>query len=145
MQREMPLGQPPQDDQLFDALARPRVTTDEDAARQPLRKLFEPGDDPKGWDRASLRLNTHPLHPRRRLTQEDFVLPHGGDAMKVLGDALAFGAVLAALSYFPLWMADILVRSNLSAWIYGTMAVVAAAGITVVFFAAWVERRAEPY
>jgi hypothetical protein len=141
----MPLGQPPQDDQLFDAIARPRVVTDEDPARQPLHKMFEPGDDPKGWDRASLRLNTHPLHPRRRLTQEDFVLPRGGDALKVLGDAITFGAVLAALSYFPLWMADILVQSNLNGWIYGTMAAVAVTGISLVLAASAAERRAEPY
>ena len=141
----MPLGQPPQDDQLFDALARPRVTTDEDAARQPLRKLFDPAEDPKGWDRASIRVNTHPLHPRKRITQEDLVLPRGGDVLKVLGDAVVFGCVLAALSYFPLWMADILVSANLDGWIYGTMATVAAAGMMLVFLAAWAERRAEPY
>jgi hypothetical protein len=141
----MPLGQPPQDDQLFDALARPSVPGDEDAARQPLRKLFEPGDDPKGWDRASIGLNTHPLHPRRRLTQEDLLLPKGGDALKTLADALVFGGVLAALSYFPLWLADILVASNLSGWIYGTMATVAAAGVVLVVLSAWAERHAEPY
>ena len=142
---EMPLGQPPQDDQQFDLLTRPRVHTDEDPARQPLRKLFDPGDDPKGWDRASLRLNTHPLHPRRRLEQKDFVLPRGGDMMKTLGDALVFGGVLAALSYCPLWIADVMVAANLKQWIYGTMAAVAVAGMSLVFAASWADRHAEPY
>jgi hypothetical protein len=141
----MPLGQPPQDDQQFDALTHPDVPLDEDAARQPLKKLFEPGDDPKGWDRASLRLNTHPLHPRRRLEQKDFVLPKGGDTLKTLGDALVFGGVLAALSYFPLWMADILVASNITDWIVGVMAAVALGGMSLVFLAAWAERQAGPY
>jgi hypothetical protein len=141
----MPLGQPPQDDQQFDMLVRPSVPEAGDPARQPLKKLFEPGDDPKGWDRASLRLNTHPLHPRRRLRQDDFVLPRGGDALKVLGDALVFGAVLAALSYFPLWLADVLVRTDIDAWVYGTMAAVAAAGMSLVVAAAWADRHAEPY
>jgi hypothetical protein len=141
----MPLGQPPQDDQAFDLLTRPRVHTEEDPARQPLRKLFEPGDDPKGWDRASLRLNTHPLHPRRRLRQDDFVLPRGGDLLKTLGDACVFGGVLAALSYCPLWIADVMTSSNLKDWIFGTMAAVALVGMSLVFAASWAERHAEPY
>jgi hypothetical protein len=141
----MPLGQPPQDDQQFDVLVHPDVPVHEDAARQPLKKMFEPGEDPKGWDRASLRLNTHPLHPRRRLEQKDFVLPRGGDALKTLGDALTFGAVLAALAYFPLWMADILVASNIDGWIVGVMAAVALGGMMLVFLAAWADRHADPY
>jgi hypothetical protein len=141
----MPLGQPPQDDQQFDLLVRPSADTDEDPAQQPLRKMFEPGDDPKWWDRASLRLNTHPLHPRRRLEQKDFVLPRGGDRLKTLGDALVFGGVLAALSYCPLWIADVMVAANLKDWIYGTMASVALAGMSLVYAASWAERHAEPY
>jgi hypothetical protein len=148
----MPLGQPPQDDQQFDVLVRPSVPVDGDPAREPQKKLFEPGDDPKGWDRASIRLNTHPLHPRRRMTQEDFLLPRGGNivkhgsaALKVLGDAVVFGSVLAALSYFPLWAADILVASNLEGWILGVMTAVALGGMSLVFLAAWADRHAEPY
>ena len=141
----MPLGQPPQDDQQFDLLVRPSADSDEDPARQPLRKMFEPGDDPKWWNRASLRLNTHPLHPRRRLEQKDFVLPRGGDRLKTLGDALVFGGVLAALSYCPLWIADGMVAANLKDWIYGTMASVALAGMSLVYAASWAERHAEPY
>jgi hypothetical protein len=140
----MPLGQPPQDEQDLDALVRPRVPGG-DPARQPMRKLFDPGDDPKGWDRASLRLNTHPLHPVRRLSQTDFLLPRATSAAKLLGDAAIFGAVLAALAYFPLWMADIMVQSDLSTWIWATMASIAGAGASLVLFAAWAERNAEPY
>jgi hypothetical protein len=125
----MPLGQPPQDDQAFDLLTRPRVHTEEDPARQPLRKLFEPGDD----------------HPRRRLRQEDFVLPRSRDLLKTLGDACVFGGVLAALSYCPLWIADVMTASNLKDWIFGVMAAVALAGMSLVFAASWAERHAEPY
>lgn len=142
----MPLGQPPADDQQLDLIVRPSADTDEDPARQPLRKMFEADDDdPKGWGRASLRLNTHPLHPRRRLEQKDFVLPRGGDQLKTLGDALVFGGVLAALSYCPLWIADVMTAANLKDWIYGTMAAVALAGMSLVYAASWADRHAEPY
>jgi hypothetical protein len=70
---------------------------------------------------------------------------HGSAALKVLGDAVVFGSVLAALSYFPLWAADILVASNLEGWILGVMTAVALGGMSLVFLAAWADRHAEPY
>jgi hypothetical protein len=140
----VPLGQPPQDEQDLDAFVRPSVPPG-DPARQPLRKLFDPADDPKGWDRASLRLNTHPLHPVRRLSQTDFLLPSATNLLKLLGDSAIFGATLAVLSYFPLWMTDIMVQSDLSTWVWGTMATVAGGGAGLVLLAAWAERNPQPY
>jgi hypothetical protein len=141
----MPLGQPPQDEQQLDELIRPSVPGD-DPARQPMRKLFDPGDDPKGWDRASLRLNTHPLHPVKRLTQADFVLPKASTTLRLLGDSVAFGCALAGLAYFPLMLISMLIRSDISNWIWGTLATTAAGGAALVLISSLLlERHAEPY
>jgi hypothetical protein len=140
----MPLGTPPQDEQDLDAFVRPNVPGG-DPARQHMRKLFEPGDDPKGWDRASLRLNTHPLHPKRRFTREDFLLPRASNALRVAGDGIVLGGSLALLAYFPLLLVSFMVESNISTWLYGTMATVFAAGAGLVLLNNWAERHAEPY
>jgi hypothetical protein len=141
----MPLGQPPQDDQQLDELIRPTVPSG-DPAVQPMRKLFEPGDDPKGWDRASLRLNTHPLHPVKRLTQADFVLPKGGTALRLAGDSIVFGCALAALCYFPLMLISMMISSDITTWIYAVLAAFAAAGAALVLGSAWwFERLAQRY
>ncbi len=76
---------------------------------------MEPGDDPKGWDRASIKLFTHPLHPRPRLTQEDLVIPQHTDRLRALGDAALFGACIIGLAFFPLYIAYI-VFPGLSHW-----------------------------
>jgi hypothetical protein len=138
----MPLGQPPQDEQQLDELIRPRVPGG-DPAVQPMRKLFDPGDDPKGWDRASLRLNTHPLHPKRRLTQADFVLPKPGTVLRAAGDSILFGCALAGVCYFPLMMISMMVRSDITTWIYAALATCAAAGAALVLFSAWVYGQSE--
>lgn len=140
----MPLGTPPQDEQDLDAFVRPN-TPGGDPARQPMRKLFDPGNDPEGWDRASLRLNTHPLHPVRRLEQTDFLLPRAGSLLRLLGDGALLGVCLALLCYFPLLLVSFMVETDISAWMYGTMATVAAGGLVLVLFSAWAERNAEPY
>jgi hypothetical protein len=140
----MPLGTPPQDEQDLDAFIRPHVPGG-DPARQPMRKLFEPGEDPRGWDRASLRLNTHPLHPRRRFSRSDFLLPRASSTVRVLGDGIVLGGSLALLAYFPLLLVSFMVEANISAWLYGTMATVFAAGAGLVLLAAWTDRSAEPY
>jgi hypothetical protein len=141
----MPLGQPPQDEQQFDELIRPSVPNG-DPARQPMRKLFDPGDDPKGWDRASLRLNTHPLHPVKRLTQADFVLPKPGNVLRLLGDSVLFGCALAGLCYFPLMLISMMVENDISNWIWIALATAAGGGAALVVVAYWrYERAAEQY
>jgi hypothetical protein len=137
----MPLGQPPQDEQQLDELIRPSVP-DGDPARQPLRKLFDPGDDPKGWDRASLRLNTHPLHPVKRLTQADFVLPKAGSALRLVGDSIIFGCALAALCYFPLMLISMMVTVDITGWIYAALAAAAGGGALLVLVSSWLFGRA---
>jgi hypothetical protein len=141
----MPLGQPPQDEQQLDELIRPRVPAG-DPAVQPMRKLFEPGDDPKGWDRASLRLNTHPLHPVKRLTQADFVLPKAENVLRLAGDSIVFGFALAALCYFPLMLISMMVTADITTWIYVALPAAAAAGALLVLVSAWrFQRAAEQY
>ena len=68
---------------------------------------MEPGDDPKGWDRASIKLFTHPLHPRPRLTQDDLLWPSHTDRLRALGDAAIFAACIVGLAFFPLYIAYI--------------------------------------
>jgi hypothetical protein len=140
----MPLGTPPQDEQNLDTFVRPTVASG-DPARQPMRKLFDPSDDPKGWDRASLRLNTHPLHPVRRLTQSDFLLPRAGSALRIVADGVMVGGSLALLCFFPLLLVSFMVTADLSAVIVGTMAAVALAGFGLVALSAWTARNADPY
>jgi hypothetical protein len=135
----VPLGQPPQDEQQLDVLIRPSVPGG-DPARQPMRKMFEPGDDPKGWDRASLRLNSHPLHPVRRLSQTDFLLPRATSLAKLLGDSVIFGAALAGLFYFPLLMVRMVVPKS-TTWIVATVAAIGAAGALLVLVSAWIAER----
>lgn len=76
---------------------------------------MDPGDDPKGWDRASIQFGTHPLHPRPRLTQEDLVFPEHADRLHALGDAAIFASCVIGLSFFPLYLAYILLP-GLSHW-----------------------------
>jgi hypothetical protein len=141
----MPLGQPPQDEQQLDELIRPTVPGG-DPAVQPMRKLFEPGDDPKGWDRASLRLNTHPLHPVKRLTQADFMLPKSGNLLRLAADGIVFGCALAALCYFPLMLISMMVSSDLTTFIYATLAAAAGGGAIFILVSSWYfERAAERY
>lgn len=105
-----------------------------------MRKMFEPGDDPKGWDRASLRLNSHPLHPVRRLSQTDFLLPRATSLAKLLGDSVIFGAALAGLFYFPLLMVRMVVPKS-TTWIVATVAAIGAAGALLVLVSAWIAER----
>jgi len=82
---------------------------------EPVRDVMESGEEPKSWDRASIKLFTHPLHPRPRLTQEDLLLPQHGDRLRALGDAAVFAACVIGLCFFPLYIAYI-IFPGLSHW-----------------------------
>jgi hypothetical protein len=86
-----------------------------------LNALTDSGEDPKGWDRASVALNTHPLHRFPRVSQKDFILPPAGDRLRLLGDAAVFGACMALLCFFPLWVANVLTVGGLDGWIWQVM------------------------
>jgi hypothetical protein len=109
--------------------------------------LFERGDDPKGWDRASIAVKTHPLHPFPRVTQADFILPSASDWLRLLGDCLVFGACLGLIMFFPLWIADVMTNDRLANWTWGTMTVVGVLGAVFLFIAASRNKRVyfEPF
>ena len=91
-----------------------------DRLDEPIRDVMESGEEPKSWDRASIKLFTHPLHPRPRLTSDDLVFPRHADRLRALGDAAIFAACVIGLAFFPLYIAYILVP-GLSHW-YWTVA-----------------------
>jgi hypothetical protein len=62
-----------------------RVPPDEALRDKPVSKLFEPPEDRKGWDRASVTLNTHPLHRSPRFGPDDLRLPQDRPALRGRG------------------------------------------------------------
>jgi hypothetical protein len=94
-----------------------RVPPEVDRRDKPVAKLFEPRNDPKGWDRASITLNTHPLHREPRVTPGDLRLPRRSSRMKLAGDAVAITVLVSLAAVFPLWIAGVLIDSDLRwAW-----------------------------
>jgi hypothetical protein len=97
--------------------------------------LFDRAEDPKGWDRASIRVNTHPLHRLPRVTQADLLLPRHADRLRLAGDAIVFGACLGLLCFFPLWIADVMADGRIANWVWGTMLTVGVLGAVLLFVA----------
>jgi hypothetical protein len=95
-----------------------RIPPDEVLKDKTVSKLFETPNDPKGWDRASVTMNTHPLHREPRFGPEDLTLPRRTSRLKLAGDAVAI-TVLTFLGFmFPLWVASIILKSDLRwAWL----------------------------
>jgi hypothetical protein len=106
----------------------------------PATGFLDPGDDPKGWDRASIKLNTHPVHPMPRVTQADLVLP-SGDRLKLFGDSALFGACVAGLCYFPLFIANVLIKADLTRWLWWALLGIGVAAGTLLFTYAWATER----
>ena len=104
---------------------------------------FECREDPKGWDRASISFRTHPLHPSPRVTYQDFLVPSTGDWLRLVGDCLVFGACMALLSFFPLWIADVMATGRLANWVWGSMAV--AGGLSALFLFVVASRNGRAY
>ena len=94
-------------------------------------KFMEGGEDPKGWDRASVSFKSHPLHPMPRVKREDLIIPTAPRPLRRLLDCAVVGISLALLCYFPLLMVAYMSTSDMSTWIYGTM--IAVASLTTVW------------
>jgi hypothetical protein len=95
-----------------------RVPPDEVLRDKPVSKLFEPPEDRKGWDRASLTLNTHPLHRSPRFGPDDLRLPRRTSRVKLAGDSVAITILICLAFMFPLWVASVIVDSDLRwAWV----------------------------
>ena len=95
--------------------------------------FMDSGKDPKGWDRATIKLKTHPLHPMPRVKQEDLIMPSAASLLRRILDCMAVGISLALLCYFPLLMIAYMRTDDISTWIYGTMITVATVTTVWVF------------
>jgi len=95
--------------------------------------VMDGGDDPKGWDRASIQYKSHPLHPMPRVKQEDLIMPTAARPLRRLLDCAVVGISLALLCYFPLLMIAYMSTSDMSTLIYGTMITVASVTTVWVF------------
>jgi predicted lysophospholipase L1 biosynthesis ABC-type transport system permease subunit len=104
-------------------------------------ELLERGADAKGWDRASIQVNTHPLHPMPRVSPLDLLRPTAANKVRLVLDCLAVGVSLALLVYFPLMMISFTTTTDLSAWIAGAMATIGGAAAILLFFAALADER----
>jgi hypothetical protein len=105
------------------------------------KDVLQRGEDPKGWDRASIIMKTHPLHPMPRVTQADLLLPSAVNKLKLVGDCLGCGAAIALLSYFPLLLASFMTTENLSTLIVVTMATLGVGSTILVFLASLASER----
>jgi hypothetical protein len=115
-----------------DDLVRPHVEPGGAAER-----IFGAEDDRKGWNRASITLNTHPLHRMPRIAQADLLLPNGQNPLRLAGDCLVVGVLFAAIAYFPLLMVALTTTIDLRTWIAAGMGAAGVAAAAYVFFRAW--------
>jgi hypothetical protein len=119
------------------------VIVDDDVVRPhvepggPLERIFGTEGDRKGWGRATIQLLTHPLHRFPSVTQADLLLPNRQNPLRLAGDCLAVGLVIALLAYFPLLMVALAVTADLNLWIAGADGAAALAAALYVFFRAW--------
>jgi hypothetical protein len=104
-------------------------------------EVLQRGNDPKGWDRASIQVNTHPLHPSPNVRPLDLLRPTAANKARLVIDCLAVGVCLALLVYFPLMMISFTTTADLSRWILGTMATIGGAAAILLFFAALADER----
>ena len=74
----------------------------------------------KGWNRASLEMKTHPLHPFPDVTRRDLLIPSSLDRFSV------FWVYLPAFLITPF-------VGQLDGWLWGAM-LVAAVGSTLVLY-----------
>jgi hypothetical protein len=86
-----------------------------------VRSMYEPREDPKGWDRVSIAVKTHPLHPFPKTTAKDLLAPSASNRLRLVADSLLFGLSVAIFVFFPLLMADLLAGGAYADWVWGTM------------------------
>ncbi len=117
-------------------------TTEDERADPPVAGFMETGDEPKGWDRASITMKTHPLHPFPDVSQADFMLPSAANKLRLVADCLTIGAAFALLVYFPLMMIGFMSTSDQTDWILGTMLTAGLGTAILVFLVAVADERA---
>ena len=116
--------------------------TDDERADLPLGEFMELGAEPKGWDRASISMKTHPLHAFPDVSQADFILPSAANKIRLVVDCLTIGAAFALLIYFPLMMIGFMSTSDQTGLVLGTMLTVGLGTAILVFLVAIADERA---
>ena len=116
--------------------------TDDERADLPLGEFMELGAEPKGWDRASITMTTHPLHAFPNVSQADFILPSAANKVRLVADCLTMGVAFALLIYFPLMMIGFMSTNDHTDWILGTMLTVGFGTAILVFIVAIADERA---
>jgi hypothetical protein len=87
----------------------------------------------KGWNRASLEMNTHPLHPFPSVTRRDLLIPSSLDRIVLLGACLVCGICLSVFwVYLPAFLITPFV-GQLDGWLWGTMLLVALGAALVLY------------
>jgi len=99
--------------------------------------LVRAGEERRGWGRASIVVQTHPLHPEPPVSAGDFLLVPRQDPLRLAGDCAIVAVAFAVLAYFPLLLVAYTTTADLSAWIWGTMGVAGALGAAFVAVTAW--------
>src|SRR5262249_21952627 len=98
-----------------------------------IRTMYEPREDSKGWDRASIEAKTHPLHPFPTVAPKDLHAPSAENRLRLVGDSLLFGLSVAIFLFFPLLMGDLLAGGAFADWVWGTMVVAGILGAVLLF------------
>jgi len=115
-----------------DHLVRPHVEPG-----GPVERMFGAEAEHKRWGRASITLNTHPLHRMPRIGQADLLLPNGQNPLRLAGDCLVVGVLFAGVAYFPLLMVALATKVDLRLWIAAAMGGAGVVGALYVFLRAW--------
>jgi hypothetical protein len=117
------------------------VAPDGERSEPPVAGVMESGEDPKGWDRASIAYRSHPLHPLPNVSQADLLLPTAANKLRLVADCITLGGALALLCYFPLMLVGFTTTSDITAWILGTMLTVGLGSAIFIFVVALIDER----
>ena len=87
----------------------------------------------KGWERASLEMKTHPLHPFPDVTRRDLLIPSSLDRLVLLAACLVCGVCVSVFwVYLPAFLITPFV-GQLDGWLWSAMAVVAVVSTVVLY------------
>jgi hypothetical protein len=87
----------------------------------------------KGWNRASLEMKTHPLHPFPDVTRGDLLIPSSFDRLVLLAVCFVCGVCLSILwIYIPAFLITPFV-GQLDGWLWLAMAAVAVTSAIVLY------------
>ena len=96
--------------------------------------LSDSGNEPRGWDRASIRLRTHPNHEFPTLVSTDLLLPTRQDPLRFAGDCVVVGVAFALLAFFPLLLVALATPHQLGSWFWWAMIATGGVGAFHVFW-----------